>query len=61
MPGTGNTLYLGDHFETYGNVTVGHNSNIPSGAIINFGYNATKETNAGKVGYNVFSSNGLDI
>ncbi|KAJ3025355.1 hypothetical protein HDV00_012757 [Rhizophlyctis rosea] len=61
MPGTGNTLYRGDHFETYGNVTVGQNVNVNSGAIINFGYNVTKETNAGKMGYNVFSTNGLDI
>ncbi|KAJ3032928.1 hypothetical protein HDV00_006972 [Rhizophlyctis rosea] len=61
MPGTKNTVYLGNHFETYGNVTVGQSINIPSGQIINFGYNQSKEVNAGKLRYSVFSTNGLDI
>ena len=42
------------------NITIGKNLNIAKGQYIEFGYNVTKEVNAGKVGYQVFSS-GLDI
>jgi hypothetical protein len=41
--------------------TFGGNLSVPSASFIHFGYNATKDANAGKMGYNVFSSNGLDI
>ena len=46
---------------TGGNVTISNDLRIPSTSVVNFGYNTTKEANAGKIGYQTFSGNCLDI
>jgi len=44
------------------NITIGSNLNIANGKYIQFGYNVSKDGNAGKVGYQLFDSNdALDI